>query len=112
MAADKKEAEVTPFITLPVVGTGLTVASGICFLVLGMILPLVGRAAKLTTFYDKNKMAFLAVAILSLVLAGLAIYSKMKRRHLDNSPLPFFSILIFGLSGILLVAFLGGFLAI
>lgn len=110
--AKQEEQSNKSLISDPMVGSILTVASGICFLVLGMILPLVGRAAALTPYYGRNKTAFLGVVLLSIVLAGAAIFSKLQRRKIDQSPLPYFSILLLGLSTMLLLAFLMGLLAI
>lgn len=107
-----QQEEVTGFLANPMVGTVLTVASGVCFLSLGMILPLVGRAGAMTPYYGKNRLTFLLVALLTLVLAVLAVLSKLTRRKIDHSPLPVFSLLLSGLTLFLLLAFLAGLLAI
>lgn len=96
----------------PEVGTGLTIASGLSFLLLCMVLPLVGKAGVETVHYTKNLIAFLLVLLVTGALSGLAVYSKLQRRHEDGSPLPKFSMAILSLSGLLLVALLTGLLKI
>lgn len=96
----------------PEVGTGLTIASGLSFLFLCMILPLVGKAGVQTSHYWKNFLGFLVVLLITGGLAGLAVHSKLKRRDMDGSPLPYFSLIILGLSVMLLLALLLGLLKI
>ncbi|MDZ8119459.1 hypothetical protein [Pontiella agarivorans] len=84
----------------PAVGTGFAVASGLSFFFLCMILPLVGPAGSRVEHAGQNKVAFLAVLILTFALASFSVFSKMGRRKIDGSPLPLFS---FGLSGICLL---------
>ncbi|QBG47931.1 hypothetical protein EGM51_11180 [Verrucomicrobia bacterium S94] len=86
----------------PAVGTGLAVASGLSFFFLCMILPLVGPAGSRVEHAGKNKVAFLTVLLLTFVLAALSVFSKMGRRKIDGSPLPFFS---FALCGVCLLTF-------
>ena len=100
------------FFTRPAVGTCLTVLSGISFLFVCMILPLVGKAAALTDRYPKNRFWFTVALLVALVLSGLAIFSKMSRRHIDKSPMPLFSIALTTMSVILLVALMLGLLHI
>jgi hypothetical protein len=52
------------------------------------------------------------VVFLSLVLAGLAAFSKLARRKVDGSPLPWASFLLVGLDVLLLIAYQIGALAI
>jgi hypothetical protein len=96
----------------PEVGTALTIASGLSFLFLCMILPLVGKAGAQTAHYGKNFAAFLAVLFITGGLAGLAVYAKLLRRRQDASPLPKFSLSILGLSLLLLIALIAGLLKI
>ena len=96
----------------PWVGTFFTVSSGLVFAFLTMILPLVGKAAKAVPHYEQNRKAFLAVVFLSLLLAGLAAFSKLARRKVDGSPLPWASFLLVGLDVLLLIAYQIGALAI
>lgn len=96
----------------PWVGTLFTVLSGLVFTFLCMILPLVGKAAKVVPHYEQNRKAFLAVVFLSLILAGLAAVSKMARRKVDGSPLPLASFVLVGLDVLLLIAYQIGALAI
>ncbi|MDF7824283.1 hypothetical protein P4B35_09695 [Pontiellaceae bacterium B12227] len=81
----------------PVTGTVLAVASGLSFFFLCMILPLVGPAGSRVEHAAKNKVAFLAVLLVTFTLAALAAFSKLGRRKVDDSPLPLFS---FGLCGV------------
>lgn len=96
----------------PWVGTLFTALSGLVFAFLCMILPLVGKAAKVVPHYEQNRKAFLAVVILSLALAGLAAFSKLARRKVDGSPLPLASFGLIGLDVLLLLAYQIGALAI
>lgn len=84
----------------PAVGTALAVASALSFFFLCMILPLVGPAGSRVEHAGKNKVAFLSVLVVTFVLAALSAFSKMGRRKIDNSPLPYFS---FGLCGVCLL---------
>lgn len=79
------------FIFKPAVGTGLAVASGLSFFFLCMILPLVGPAGSRVPHAGQNKAAFMSVLIFTFVLAALSVYSKLGRRKIDGSPLPYFS---------------------
>ena len=81
----------------PAVGTTFAVMSGLSFFFLCMILPLVGPAGSRVPHAGQNKVAFLSVLVLTFLLAGLAAFSKMGRRKIDGSPLPFFSL---GLCGV------------
>lgn len=85
----------------PMIGNALTALTGIVCLFLCMIFPLVGPAAVHGSgspgagpapHLAKNRAAFSAVLILALILAIGAIVSKLERRRVDASPLPFYSI--------------------
>ena len=102
----------TSFFATPWVGTLFTVLSGLSFLLTCMFLPLVGKAGAVVTYARQNFIAFLAVLIVSLILAALATVSKLERRKIDQSPLPLFSFVLVGLCALLLVALLTGLLAI
>lgn len=114
MASPKsKSAEAaTPFLVRPEVGTALTIASGLSFLLTAMFLPLVGKAGARVYHYPANYTAFLVVLLVTLALSVLAIRSKLQRRKIDASPLPKFSIAIFSVSLLLLLALLSGLLKI
>ena len=86
------------------VGTTLTVVSGLSFLVVCMLLPLVGQAGVKTEFAAQNRVSFAAFCIFSLVLSLLAIGSKLSRRYIDGSPPPMSSIVLAILSTLLLIA--------
>lgn len=101
-----------PFFSRPEVGSALTVLSGLSFLFVCMILPLVGKAGSVTVHARENYVAFAATLAASLVLAVLATLSKLQRRKLDQSPWPVFSVVLTGLTGLLLVALLLGLLRI
>lgn len=96
----------------PEVGNGLTIASGLSFLFVCMILPLVGKAGVQTTHYSTNLIAFLIVLLLTIALSALAVKSKRGRSKLDKSPRPVFSSIILGASVLLLVALVAGLLKI
>jgi hypothetical protein len=57
-----------------------------------MILTFVGPAGSKVPHAAQNKSAFLSILMLTLVLAGLSVYSKLGRRRFDGSPLPYCSI--------------------
>lgn len=96
----------------PWVGTVLTVLSGLAFAFLCMVLPLVGKASRVVTYYDQNRSAFMTVLSISLLLASLAAASKMARRKLDGSPRPLASFLLIGIDLLLFVALFLGLLEI
>lgn len=81
----------------PATGTALAVASGLSFFFLCMILPLVGPAGSRVEHAGQNKVAFLAVLLVTFTLAALSAFSKLGRRKIDGSPRPFFS---FGLCAV------------
>ena len=101
-----------PFFTRPEVGTFLTVLSGLAFLFVCMTLPLVGKAGVATVHVRQNTMAFTAVLVLTLALAIAASWSKWARCRVDQSPRPYFSLILAGLSALLLVALALGLLKI
>ncbi len=100
------------FIARPMVGQVLTILSGISFLFLTMLLPLVGPCGSRVEYWKQNLAAFSGVLALTLVLSGTAIVSKLERRKIDGSPLPRFSIVICGASVLILVALAAGLLKI
>lgn len=111
----------TSFFARPAVGTALTICSGLSFLFLGMLLPLVGPAAMhgsgspgatRAPWATRNYLTFLGVLLVSLTLAILATWSKLERRRIDRSPLPYFSMGMIGICLVLLIALLTGLLAI
>ena len=85
------------FLFKPATGTTLAVASGLSFFFLCMILSFVGPSGSRVPHAGQNKVAFLSVLIITFILAALSAFSKMGRRKIDGSPLPWFS---FGLCGI------------
>ncbi|MBU0678469.1 MAG: hypothetical protein KJ626_10160 [Verrucomicrobia bacterium] len=109
------------FFSLPVIGSVLTVVSGVSFLFLCMIFPIVGPAAVHGSgspgagpvpHLTQNRIAFLGVLVISLVLAVLAIFSKLERRKIDGSPLPYMSIGLAGILVFILLIFVTGLTAI
>ena len=113
--AEKNEREAidtTPFMARPEVGTALSLMSGLSFLVLAMLLPMVGKAAQKVVHLQQNTMTFSAVLALTTVLSALAVVSKLQRRKLDGSPLPTLSIGMLGLCILIGVALATGLLAI
>ncbi|MBN1269568.1 MAG: hypothetical protein JXB04_08275 [Kiritimatiellae bacterium] len=110
-----------PFFARPIVGTILTILSGLSFLFLSMILTIVGPAAMngsgspgatTVAWAKQNFLSFLGVLLLSLALAVLATMSKMERRKIDQSPLPYFSMGLAGICVFLLFALVTGLLHI
>ena len=87
-----EENKTNDWLMNPLIANILAVASGLSFFFLCMILPLVGPAGSKVTHAVKNKMAFIGVLLLTLVLAGSAACLKMKRRSVDGSPLPYWSL--------------------
>jgi len=96
----------------PMVGSTLTILSGLAFLLLAMFLPLVGKSAVKTEHYNLNFTAFICLLIITLMLSGLAVKSKMDRRKIDGSPIPLFSMIIGGLSLLLFISLILGLLKI
>ena len=115
LIAEAKPAEAqdtTPFFARSYVGTTLTTASWVSFLFVCMVLPIVGKAGTATMHAHQNYLAFLAALLVSLALALLATFSKMERRKIDRSPLPYFSLMMCGLCALLLAALFLGLLRI
>jgi len=119
--SDKKEAAEIPFMANPVVGNILSILSGLSFLFLCMILPLVGPAAVHGSgspdagpapHLKQNYIAFSAVLGLSIALGILALMSKVERRKVDGSPLPYYTIGLLVILGLLTVMYVFGLLAI
>ena len=92
--SDQSEPYADSFFANPVVGTTLTVLSGLSFLFVCMIVPLVGKAAYLTDRYAQNRFWFTIALLVALALSVLATVSKLARRKIDQSPLPLFSIVL------------------
>lgn len=101
-----------PFFSRPQVGTTLTVLSGLGFLQVCLLLPMVGQAGATTEFAGANRVSFATFASLSLLLSLLAIWSKLSRRHVDHSPLPIGSMMLSGMATILLVSLFAGWLSV
>lgn len=112
IASRPVESASNPFFTRPEVGTFLTVLSGLAFLFVCMILPLVGKAAVATVHVRQNTLAFTTVLVLTLALAIAATWSKWARSRVDQSPRPYFSLILAGLSALLLLALALGLLKI
>ncbi len=105
----------------PGVGTALTIMAGLSTYFLLMILPLVGPAAVHGSgspgsgpapHLVKNYIAFTSVLILSLALAALAATSKLQRRKIDGSPLPWYSLALCTMLILMAVALVFGLFAI
>lgn len=104
MTSSSQASGAPPFFTRPEVGTFLTVLSGLAFLFVCMILPLVGKAGVATEHVGQNTAAFTVVLVLTLALAVAASWSKWARSRLDQSPRPYFSLILAGLTVLLLLA--------
>lgn len=94
----------TSFFASPGLGSTLTVLSGLSFLILCVLLPMVGQAGAATSFADQNKARFTMFLLVSMILSILAILSKSARRGIDQSPRPYFSYGMLGLTVLLFVA--------
>ena len=94
------------------VGSAFATVSGLSFLLLCMLLPLVGPAGAVATEPKKNLLTFLAVLLLAFLSSIAAMISKFERRKIDQSPLPLLSIVLCGLCLLLLVALIFGWLHI
>lgn len=112
MSSQEKTPSLTEVLLRPQAGSTLTILSGLSFLVLCMLLPLVGKAGVETVHYGRNMAAFIAVLVLTALLSFLAVYSKVQRRKHDGSPRPFLSVAILGLCLLLLAALAAGLLKI
>ncbi|MCO5044099.1 MAG: hypothetical protein J5I99_06970 [Verrucomicrobia bacterium] len=97
---------------LAVVGSVLTIAAGLSFFVVCMLLPLVGKAGVQTVHAQENFFAFLTALLISLLFSLAATAVKMARRRQDQSPMPYLSILLTGLNILLLISLLAGLLKI
>jgi hypothetical protein len=87
-----EQKQIDNFLFKPTTGNTIAVAAGLSFFFLCMILTFVGPAGSKVPHAGQNKAAFLFILMLTLTLAGFSVYSKMGRRKLDGSPLPYFSI--------------------
>lgn len=104
----------------PVVGSVLAVLAWLSFMFLCMILPLVGPAAVRGSgspgagpvpFLAKNYAAFGSALAVSLVLAWLALYARLKARQVNGGPYPTSSAVLLGILVFMLIALLGGWFA-
>lgn len=75
----------------PAMGMALAIAAGFSFYILCMILSLVGPTGSRVAHASKNKTTFLAVLVLTLVLAGASTYVAMQQRKAEGGSLPVFS---------------------
>lgn len=112
MAAKRAEEFEGSFFAKPAMGSFFTVLSALAFLVLCMVLPLVGQAGVATEYARQNFYTFLAVLTACFVLAVLAVLSKMERRKLDQSPLPYSSIGLCAICIALFIALVTGMLGV
>jgi hypothetical protein len=113
----KKQTEtataVTPDLFLhPSTGNYLTIAAAIVLQFVVILLPLVGPAGSVAPNAAKNFAAFLSVLLLAILLSGLAVYSKMRRRQVDGSPMPLWSPVLLAVSLFILFALFAGLLSI
>ena len=99
-------------LTIPWVGTLLTTLSGLSFLLVLMVLPLVGKASVATTYAKENARAFLVTLLISMAFGVLAVWSKLLRRRHDHSPLPLFTLALMAILLMLLIAIFANLLSI
>lgn len=90
----------------PLTGTIFAVAGGLSFFFLCMSLSLVGPAGSRVPHAAQNRATFLAVLFLTLLLAGLATWSKMGLRRVKGGPLPWLSIGLCGICFLTLIVLL------
>lgn len=111
----KREFEVQEALTFasPVVGTVLTVAAGLSFQFLCMVLPVVGKAGMnpsreyavrgmlnvpgphgFDSYVTQNRAAFLVALFITLGLSIAAALSKAQRRKIEGGPMAKFPIIL------------------
>ena len=90
--ANEEQQALDGILSKPLFGTTMAVASGLSFFFLCMILPLVGPAGSKVAHATKNRMAFLGVLAVTLLLAATATYAKLLQRKADGGPLPYWSL--------------------
>lgn len=105
----------------PRVGDTLTIAAGVLFLLLCMMLPLVGPAAAhgsgspgatTAAHFGSNRMAFSVMLGLTLAVAGLATVAKLAIRSRAGGRLPYIAMGIDAACVGILVAYAAGLLRI
>jgi predicted transporter len=96
----------------PVTGSTLTVLSGLSFLLVCMLLPMVGLAGAATPHAAHNHQVFSTILLMTLALSGFAIASKVARRRRDQSPPPWFSMALGVVLALLWIALHAGLLRI
>jgi hypothetical protein len=96
----------------PVAGAILAVAAGIAFLLVGLLLPLVGKAGAATPYAGLNARSFETVLATALLLALAAASSKWLRRRRDGSPAPRVTMSLAAFCALLWIALRGGWLAL
>lgn len=101
-----------PWLLRPLTGNSLTIAAFLSFQFLCMILPLVGPSGAAAPHATKNFWAFLSVLLLTLLLGGLAVTSKLQRRQRDGSPLPWWTMGLIGVCLVILISLFMGLLSI
>ncbi len=109
---DNRDSSLPTLFALPAVGSTLLVLAGLSFMMVCMTLPLVGPAGAAVPWAEQNFRTFLSILLLTLILGGLSLVSKLMRRRLDGSPFPRASAALTGLCLFLLVALLTGLLKI
>lgn len=107
---EKEQREIRTFLFMPLTGNVLAVISGLSFYLLCMMLSLVGPAGSSVEHADRNRYAFAAVLLVTLLLSALAVVSKLGCRSRRGGALPWFSL---GLCVVCILSFIvlfaGGF---
>jgi len=108
----KEKSDFNSILIKPETANILAILSGLSFLLLGMLLPLVGKAGAQTEHYTKNYITFLFILILAATFSGLNLKSRIERRKLDGSPFPRLSLGLCILCGVLFISLFAGLLKI
>ena len=96
----------------PEVTNTLAILSGLSFLLMGMLLPLVGKAGAVTDHYMANFITFAFVVLIASALSAMNFYARIERRKQDGSPYPKQSLALCIACAVILVSLFTGLLKI
>ncbi|HMP89432.1 MAG TPA: hypothetical protein PJ991_04485 [Kiritimatiellia bacterium] len=112
VAQKKNNDDISQLLVNPTVGNVLAILSGLAFLLVGMLLPLVGKAGAQTEHYVLNFITFMFFLLVACALSGLNLFVRLMRRKQDGSPYPKASLALCVACGVLLVSLIFGLLKI